>query len=95
RDGWQRFGARLTDSFRPRDEVRALAAGATIVCRCEDVRRDALDPSWTMRQAKLYTRVTMGPCQGMVCGAACTALFGWSAGTVRPPVGGTEVARLA
>jgi NADPH-dependent 2,4-dienoyl-CoA reductase/sulfur reductase-like enzyme len=95
RDGWQRFGARLTDAFRPRDEVRALAAGATIVCRCEDVRRDALDPSWTMRQAKLYTRVTMGPCQGMVCGAACTALFGWSAGTVRPPVGGTEVARLA
>ena len=95
RDEWQRFGARLTDAFRPRDEVRALATAETIVCRCEDVRRGALDPAWTMRQAKLYTRVTMGPCQGMVCGAACTSLFGWPAGTVRPPVGGTEVARLA
>ncbi|HKV50657.1 MAG TPA: FAD-dependent oxidoreductase [Gemmatimonadaceae bacterium] len=95
RDGWERFGARLTEAFRPRDEVRALAAHDTIICRCEDVRRDALDPAWTVRQAKLYTRVTMGPCQGMVCGAACTSLFGWPAGTVRPPVGGAEVARLA
>lgn len=95
RDAWQRFGDRLTEAFRPRDEVRRLAAESTIVCRCEDVRRGALDPSWTMRQAKLYTRVTMGPCQGMMCGAACTSLFGWSPGTVRPPVTGAEVARLA
>ena len=94
RDAWRRFGDSLTDTFRPRDAVRALAADDTLVCRCEDVRRDALDPSWTVRQAKLYARVAMGPCQGMVCGAACASLFGWSAGTVRPPVGGTEVARL-
>ncbi|HSC32460.1 MAG TPA: FAD-dependent oxidoreductase [Gemmatimonadaceae bacterium] len=94
RDGWRRFGERLTDAFRPRDEVRRLASDSTVVCRCEDVRRESLDPSWSVRQAKLYTRVTMGPCQGMVCGAACTSLFGWSSGTVRPPIGGTEVARL-
>jgi len=94
RDGWRRFGERLTDAFRPRDEVRRLASDSTVVCRCEDVRRESLDPSWSVRQAKLYTRITMGPCQGMVCGAACTSLFGWSPGTVRPPVGGTEVARL-
>ncbi|HEX6808485.1 MAG TPA: FAD-dependent oxidoreductase [Gemmatimonadaceae bacterium] len=94
RDGWRRFGERLTDAFRPRDEVRTLAGGDTLVCRCEDVRRDVLDPAWTVRQAKLYTRVTMGPCQGMICGAACASLFGWSTGTVRPPVGGAEVARL-
>ena len=94
RDGWRRFGDRLTDAFTPRDDVRALATDDTIVCRCEDVRRGALDPSWSVRQAKLYTRVTMGPCQGMVCGASCASLFGWSAGTVRPPVGGTGVARL-
>jgi NADPH-dependent 2,4-dienoyl-CoA reductase/sulfur reductase-like enzyme len=94
RDAWQRFGVRLTDAFRPRDEVRTLATGETIVCRCEDVRHAALDPAWTMRQAKLYTRVTMGPCQGMICGAVCTSLFGWPPGTVRPPVGGAHVARL-
>jgi NADPH-dependent 2,4-dienoyl-CoA reductase/sulfur reductase-like enzyme len=94
RDGWRRFGTRLTEAFGPRDEVLALATDETLVCRCEDVRRGALDPSWTVRQAKLYTRVAMGPCQGMVCGASCASLFGWSAGTVRPPVGGTEVARL-
>ncbi|HKT07612.1 MAG TPA: FAD-dependent oxidoreductase [Gemmatimonadaceae bacterium] len=94
RDGWRRFGDRLTEAFRPRGAVRALAADETLVCRCEDVRRGALDPAWTVRQAKLYTRVTMGPCQGMICGAACASLFGWSAGAVRPPLGGAEVARL-
>jgi len=94
RDGWRRFGDRLAEAFRPRDEVRRLAGDATVVCRCEDVRRESLDPSWSVRQAKLYTRIGMGPCQGLVCGAACTSLFGWSAGTVRPPVGGAEVARL-
>ncbi len=94
RDGWRRFGDRLTDGFRPRDAVRALSADDTIVCRCEDVRKGALDPAWTVRQAKLYTRVTMGPCQGMVCGAACASLFGWDAGTVRPPVGDAELVRL-
>ena len=94
RDGWRRFGDRLADTFRLRDDVRALATDETLVCRCEDVRRGVLDPSWTVRQAKLYTRLTMGPCQGMVCGAACASLFGWSAGTVRLPVCGAEVARL-
>jgi NADPH-dependent 2,4-dienoyl-CoA reductase/sulfur reductase-like enzyme len=95
RDDWQRFADRIADTFRPRDEVRVLADAATFVCRCEDVRRDALDPAWSVRQAKLYTRITMGPCQGVVCGAAFSSLFGWSAGTVRPPVVEALVGALA
>ena len=58
-----------------------------LVCRCEDVTRAAIDPSWSQRQAKLYTRVGMGACQGAVCGPACQALFGWSGNAVRPPLG--------
>lgn len=95
RDGWRRFADHLADAFRPRDEVRALADAATVVCRCEDVRRDALDPSWSVRQAKLYTRIGMGPCQGMVCGAACGTLFGWSPPGVRPPLVESPVEVLA
>jgi NADPH-dependent 2,4-dienoyl-CoA reductase/sulfur reductase-like enzyme len=81
------FGQLLEETFMPRREVLALATPETIVCRCEDVTVGAIDPAWTQRQAKLWSRVGMGACQGAVCGPACTALFGWSANAVRPPLG--------
>ena len=43
--------------------------------------------AWTQRQAKLWTRIGMGECQGAVCGPACAALFGWDANAGRPPLG--------
>jgi D-hydroxyproline dehydrogenase subunit alpha len=73
-------------TFAPREELKRLATPDTIVCRCEDVRAGAIDPSWTPRQAKLYTRAGMGPCQGRVCGAAFTFLHGWPSDSVRLPV---------
>ena len=82
----RRFADQLLETFRPRPETRALADSGTIVCRCEDVRLGQLDPSWTGRQAKLYTRAGMGPCQGAVCGPALEQLFGWGQGSVRPPL---------
>ena len=82
RDSWREFGALLATSFSPRDELRELADADTIICRCEDVPLGRLDPSWTSRQAKLYTRAGMGPCQGGVCGPACHFLFGWEPGRV-------------
>lgn len=72
-------------SFAPRSELRTLAGPDTIVCRCEDVPFGAIDRHWTMRQAKLYTRLGMGPCQGRVCGAALEFLHGWPADTIRVP----------
>jgi NADPH-dependent 2,4-dienoyl-CoA reductase/sulfur reductase-like enzyme len=89
-----------------RDYARRLDAGFrvsspeppppdTIVCRCEDVPLGALDRSWSMRQAKLYTRVGMGSCQGRVCGAALHALYGWAPDSVRSPLIPTPVASLA
>lgn len=67
----------------------------TIVCRCEDIPLGAVDPSWSLRQAKLYTRIGMGPCQGRVCGAALQALYGWASDSVRSPLIPTPVASLA
>ncbi len=64
----------LAETFALRPELLALANDDTIVCRCEDVRFGELDRSWTFRQAKLYTRVGMGPCQGRICGAALECL---------------------
>lgn len=91
RNAWRRFTDRIAETFCPREELRALADDATIVCRCEDVRRGRLDAAWSVRQAKLYSRIGMGPCQGAVCGPACQFLFGWAAGSVRPPLGAPPV----
>ena len=76
----------LDAAFALRPEVSALAQPDTIVCRCEDVRLRDLDSRWTSRQAKLYTRAGMGPCQARVCGAALESMMGWTPDSVRPPV---------
>lgn len=80
------FGARLTRTFAPREELRTRVDPSTVICRCEDVRAGALDPAWDFRQAKLWTRLGMGACQGRVCGSACRFLYGWDGNTVRPPL---------
>ncbi len=85
------FGRRLARAFAAREELLQLATDDTIICRCEDVRRRDVDPTWTQRQAKLWTRVGMGECQGAVCGTACTAMFGWAANVARPPLGAPTV----
>jgi NADPH-dependent 2,4-dienoyl-CoA reductase/sulfur reductase-like enzyme len=91
RQRWRAFAERLSLAFAPRPELRALATPDTLICRCEDVPLSRLDPSWSVRQAKLYTRIGMGPCQGGVCGPACGFLVSWSHGRVRPPLGAPEV----
>lgn len=94
RQRWRAFADQLERSFRPRRELRDLVEPDTIVCRCEDVHLSRLDPTWSVRQAKLYTRIGMGPCQGGVCGPACHFLFSWPHGHVRPPLGAPEVGEV-
>lgn len=86
RDAGRAFGRLLAESFAPRAELLDRVTPQTTVCRCEDVQLADLDPRWGQRQAKLWTRVGMGACQGNVCGAACEALFGWHRNAVRPPL---------
>jgi hypothetical protein len=87
RDRGRRFAVALDRAFRPRPEVLRLGAPDTIVCRCEDVPMGRIDPAWTARQAKLYTRAGMGACQGRICGPALELLLGWEQpDTVRPPL---------
>jgi thioredoxin reductase len=77
--------ASMERAFAPRDELRALTTAETIVCRCEDVAFGAITRAAGLRQAKLYTRAGMGPCQGRVCGASLEFLLGWNADSVRVP----------
>jgi D-hydroxyproline dehydrogenase subunit alpha len=90
RNSARRFGERLVAAFALRPEVCQLATAETILCRCEDVKCGEIDPSWTQRQAKLWTRVGMGECQGAVCGPAGAALFGWDTNAARPPLGAPQ-----
>jgi NADPH-dependent 2,4-dienoyl-CoA reductase/sulfur reductase-like enzyme len=94
RNSWKRFERQLARAFEIRDDLRGEVGDETKVCRCEDVTLRNLKHHDSWRDAKLQTRVGMGPCQGRVCGAACRYLFGWQSGTIRPPVLPAQVGTL-
>jgi len=91
----RRFARSLERTFRLRPELKKLASGETIICRCEDVRHSRLARHGSWREAKLHTRCGMGPCQGRICGPATEFLFGWKTESVRPPVFPARVESLA
>ena len=95
RDSHRAFARAAGTAFAPRPELLRLADDETIVCRCEDIPLGALRAGWSAREAKLATRVGMGPCQGRVCGPILEALVGYSPDAVRVPVFPTTVGVLA
>jgi NADPH-dependent 2,4-dienoyl-CoA reductase/sulfur reductase-like enzyme len=96
REGQRLHAAALAATFSPRPELLQLPRAETLVCRCEDVPLGRLDAAWTPRQAKLYTRAGMGPCQGRICGPALERLLGWDEpDSVRPPIEPLPLATLA
>lgn len=95
RNRLRRFVRALAEAFEPRRELLDRLTDDTFVCRCEDVPWGAIDPATEMRQAKLYHRVGMGPCQGRICGPALERLCGWEPDTVRPPLKPVSAATLA
>jgi D-hydroxyproline dehydrogenase subunit alpha len=87
----QRWGRAVERAFALRPELKNLPQADTVICRCEDVPWSALQGANDARQARLYTRCGMGPCQGRICGAALRFLLGWhgdgwTGDLVRPPV---------
>jgi D-hydroxyproline dehydrogenase subunit alpha len=78
--------ARMNVAFALRNELRAMTTDSTIVCRCEDVSWQAIRFRSSLRSAKLYTRCSMGPCQGRICGPALRFLTGWDSDRLRPPL---------
>lgn len=89
------LGDRLARAFALRDELKTLSPPETPVCRCEDVARGRCADAASLREAKLATRVGMGPCQGRVCGPALAFLHGWPPDTTRPPLAPTSIGALA
>ena len=91
----RRFARNLERAFAPRAELRDLPRADTVVCRCEDVTAGAIAARSSWVDAKLQARCGMGPCQGRICGGATRFLYGWAAGSVRPPIFPVAVANLA
>ncbi|HTU36112.1 MAG TPA: FAD-dependent oxidoreductase [Candidatus Acidoferrum sp.] len=89
------FVVAMKAAFQLRPELKKLARPETLLCRCEDVSYERARRRESWREAKLHTRCGMGACQGRVCGAASEFLFGWSVGSVRPPVFAVECESLA
>jgi NADPH-dependent 2,4-dienoyl-CoA reductase/sulfur reductase-like enzyme len=89
-----KFVGTLERTFALRPELKNLARLDTLICRCEDVRFERLAQCRNWREAKLYTRCGMGPCQGRICGAATGFIFGWAVDSVRPPIFPARVENL-
>jgi thioredoxin reductase len=76
------FAAALPSVFPVPDGWISGLTPDTIVCRCEEVRFDAIRSAVTelgardARAVKLLTRAGMGWCQGRICGQAVASLTG-------------------
>jgi NADPH-dependent 2,4-dienoyl-CoA reductase/sulfur reductase-like enzyme len=92
---YRRFARALAQACALRPELKKLAQPGTWICRCEDVPLEHLSEHDSWRAAKLHTRCGMGPCQGRICGAALSFLFGWDAGAARAPIFPVTCASLA
>jgi bacterioferritin-associated ferredoxin len=72
--GWaERFGWAISALMRTRPGLVGAVAADTVVCRCEDVTRSAIEEALRrgavhVNQIKSATRCGMGPCQGRMCG---------------------------
>jgi NADPH-dependent 2,4-dienoyl-CoA reductase/sulfur reductase-like enzyme len=80
------FAIGLARAFALREELRSLPSPDTIVCRCEDVRFEALHGHTGWYDIKLQTRCGMGPCQGRICGPAIEFLLDSKPASVRAPL---------
>jgi len=79
------FAGAVARAFGVPPGWRERLAGDTLVCRCEDVRWDALRGEPDLRAAKLATRCGMGHCQGRLCHDALAQIIGADRLPARPP----------
>ena len=105
----RRFCAALDDIYPPARRLVDLTTDETIICRCEEVRAQAIwsaiaDGAGTPTEIKMWTGAGMGRCQGRMCGphlglmlAKATGLLEPAQGhlSVRPPLKPIELGTLA
>lgn len=88
----ERFGSAISRLMTLRPGLVRAISGETVVCRCEDLTRTAIDRATAagarhLSQLKSTTRCGMGPCQGRMCGEAAAELMAFASGRDRATVG--------
>jgi len=88
----ERFGGAVSRMMALRPGLAGSIAPGTIVCRCEDIPRAAIDRvaaagARHVNQLKSATRCGMGPCQGRSCADAAAEIVAAEAGLPRAMVG--------
>lgn len=87
-----RFGSGISRLMALRPGLVRAIPDATIVCRCEDISRAAIDAAVAagarhVGQLKSTTRCGMGPCQGRMCAEAAAELVALGSGADRAAAG--------
>lgn len=83
-----RFRSAMDALYAPCPGLNELADPETIVCRCEEVTASEIDEALStgitgIELLKVWTRVTMGPCQGRMCIPALVGRLG-ATGQITP-----------
>ena len=91
-EGYRPFADAMADLMALRPGAVASIAPETIVCRCEDITRRAIeaaarDGALDVNQLKHFTRCGMGPCQGRMCGDVAAEILADTHGISRTAVG--------
>lgn len=95
--------------YRPQPQFLVPPEPDTVICRCEEITRAALEPAIAIglegpNQLKSFSRAGMGPCQGRLCGLTVQALIAEKTGRpmaevgyyrLRPPVKPITLSELA
>jgi thioredoxin reductase/bacterioferritin-associated ferredoxin len=88
----EQFGAAISRMMALRPGLARGITPETIVCRCEDIPRAAIDRAAAdgarhVNQLKSGTRCGMGPCQGRSCADAAAEILAADTGLSREQVG--------
>lgn len=92
---WQHFATAVAQTFKLNKEITQALPPDTLICRCEDVSLNELEPFQDWNSAKMATRCGMGACQGKICSAILHDIKHWAIPSPRIPLSPVSLETLA
>ncbi|OWO82550.1 FAD/NAD(P)-binding oxidoreductase [Photorhabdus luminescens] len=92
---WQHFATAVAKAFKLNKEITQSLPLDTLICRCEDVSLNELEPFQDWNSAKMATRCGMGACQGKICSAILHDIKHWAIPSPRIPLSPVSLETLA
>ncbi|MCC8375521.1 FAD/NAD(P)-binding oxidoreductase [Photorhabdus sp. HUG-39] len=92
---WRCFATAIAQTFKLNREITQALPPDTLICRCEDISLNELEPFQDWNSAKMATRCGMGACQGKICSAILHDIKHWAIPSPRIPLSPTRLETLA